>query len=116
MSFGSMATPQVSAQEAMSMLQLGSDLLDVREADEWQAGRAPGARHIPLQDLPQRLDVLDRDRTVLVICRSGRRSDSDTAYLRQAGFDARNVAGGMQAWQQVGGDVLTPTGDPGCVI
>ncbi|AHH93479.1 rhodanese-like domain-containing protein [Kutzneria viridogrisea] len=77
-------------------------LLDVREDDEWQAGHAPEALHIPLGDLTARLAEVPQDNEVYVICRSGGRSARATAYLNQNGWDATNVAGGMGAWAATG--------------
>jgi rhodanese-related sulfurtransferase len=80
-------------------------LLDVRENDEWTAGHAPGAVHVPIGQVAQRLDELAAafpDRPVHVVCRSGGRSARVTAYLTQAGWDAVNVDGGMRAWAASG--------------
>lgn len=82
---------------------IGDDLLlDVREDDEWSTGHAPGAVHIPLHDLPARLGELPADRPLAVVCRMGARSAQATAFLLQHRFAARNVTGGMLAWQQLG--------------
>ncbi|KMS83335.1 rhodanese-like domain-containing protein [Prauserella rugosa] len=84
----------------------GAVLLDVREADEWAAGHAPGAVHIPLGDLPASTDQLAElpdDRPVYVICRTGGRSARATMWLNSAGLvEAVNVAGGMKSWQTEG--------------
>jgi rhodanese-related sulfurtransferase len=80
-------------------------LLDVRENDEWAAGHAPQAVHVPMGQVPQRLDELATTfpgRPVYVVCRSGGRSARVTAYLAQAGWDAVNVDGGMRAWAAAG--------------
>jgi rhodanese-related sulfurtransferase len=89
-------------------------LLDVREPDEWAAGRAPGAVHIPLGELPDRLgelaelselsDVLadSGGGTVAVTCRGGGRSSRAVAWLTQQGYDVVNLDGGMKAWQAAG--------------
>jgi rhodanese-related sulfurtransferase len=80
-------------------------LLDVRENDEWTAGHAPGAVHVPIGQVAQRLDELAAafpDRPAHVVCRSGGRSARVTAYLTQAGWDAVNVDGGMRAWAASG--------------
>lgn len=82
--------------------ELPGTLLDVREDEEWQAGHAPGAVHVPLTELSTRLDELDLDRTVHVICRSGARSAQAVAWLNENGADAVNVAGGMNAWARNG--------------
>lgn len=78
----------------------GVVLLDVREDDEWAAGRAPQARHIPLGELPERLAELPEERPVVVVCRSGGRSARAVAFLLEQGYDAVNLTGGMLAWQE----------------
>ncbi|MFI5778518.1 rhodanese-like domain-containing protein [Nocardia sp. NPDC051570] len=85
-------------------------LLDVREDDEWRLGHAPGALHIPMTDVPARVDELDYDREIYVICRQGGRSMQVVQYLTHVGFDAFNVVGGMVAWQK-SGRPLTAEGD-----
>jgi rhodanese-related sulfurtransferase len=80
----------------------GPVLLDVREDDEWAAGHAPFARHIPMGELTGRLGELPQDGEVYVICRSGGRSARVTAYLNANGWDAVNVDGGMMAWAATG--------------
>ncbi|MFI9405669.1 rhodanese-like domain-containing protein [Nocardia sp. NPDC052316] len=77
-------------------------LLDVREDDEWQLGHAPGAVHIPMVDVPARVDELEYDVDLYVICRQGGRSLQVVEYLTHIGFDAIQVNGGMVAWQQAG--------------
>jgi rhodanese-related sulfurtransferase len=108
MSGSYLSEDEVSAVRARELVESGSAwLLDVREADEWAAGRAPGAHHIPLSELSARQDELPSDTQVLVICHSGGRSRMVTDALLQAHFPAANVAGGMVAWQASGGPVLT---------
>ncbi|WP_405487564.1 rhodanese-like domain-containing protein [Nocardia sp. NBC_00511] len=81
-------------------------LLDVREDDEWRLGHAPGAIHIPMVDVPARLDELDYDADIYVVCRQGGRSIQVVKYLNQIGFEAVDVAGGMVAWQHAGRPVV----------
>jgi rhodanese-related sulfurtransferase len=85
-------------------------LLDVREDDEWQAGHAPGATHIPLGQLGSRSVEVPKDQTVYVICRSGGRSARAAFALLGAGWDAINVAGGMQEWAAAGRPMTTDSG------
>ena len=80
-------------------------LLDVREDDEFKAGHIPGAEWIPLGQLSSRLDELPKDKTIVAVCRSGNRSAQATELLRQNGFDAHNMQGGMNSWVQAGFDV-----------
>lgn len=91
----------------------GAWLLDVREDDEWTAGYAPGARHIPLGQLGARTAEIPQDQVVYVICRSGARSARAAQALSAAGWDAINVAGGMQDWAAAGRPMTADSGsDP----
>ena len=89
-------------------------LLDVREDEEWAAGRAPGAVHAPMSRLRQ--DTVPRDRPVLVLCRVGGRSAAVTQALDQLGYDVVNVSGGMLAWSAAGLPVVRDDGRPGPVV
>lgn len=92
---------------------LGDDvLLDVREDDEWEAGHAPNALHIPMGELPERIGELDLDQTHYVICRSGGRSARVTAWMVQNGADAINVEGGMGAYARDGRPMESDSGRP----
>ncbi|RLK60128.1 rhodanese-like domain-containing protein [Actinokineospora cianjurensis] len=91
-------------------------LLDVREQDEWDAGHAPSAQHIPMGELTARLDELPADAQVFVICRSGGRSARVTQYLNGNGWDAVNVDGGMQTWSALGQPVVSASGQDPQVI
>ncbi len=85
--------PTVTPQQASD-----ETLLDVREHDEWNAGHAPHAVHIPLYELPDRLAEVPAHRPLSVVCRVGGRSSQATAWLLAQGVEARNVEGGMLAW------------------
>ena len=100
MGFGQLPQVEVASVPADALL------LDVREDDEWAAGRAEGALHIPMSEFVGRLGELteragDGER-VYVVCRVGGRSEQVTRYLRQQGMDAVNVDGGMLAWEAAG--------------
>ncbi|HJV81162.1 rhodanese-like domain-containing protein [Noviherbaspirillum sp.] len=95
----------VDVKQALQMKSQGALLLDVREADEYTSGHAPGSTLIPLGQLGARLKEIEgyRNKTVVLICHSGRRSAVATEMLRKAGFtDAKNVEGGMIAWERNG--------------
>lgn len=77
-------------------------ILDVREPHEFAAGHVPGATLIPLGQLSSRLSEIPKDKTVVAVCRSGNRSGQATELLRQRGFNAHNMRGGMNAWTQAG--------------
>lgn len=97
------STDAIEPAEARQHQTEGALLIDVREPDEWAAGHAPKARHIPLGQLEQQLGTLPRNRELLFICRSGARSAQAMATARRAGLTtARNVRGGLLAWQRAG--------------
>lgn len=78
----------------------GPVILDVREPVEYRSGHVPGARHIPLSTLADRMGDLDPARPVITYCKAGRRSRSAAALLLGAGFaDVRSMVGGMDAWE-----------------
>jgi thioredoxin 1 len=80
----------------------GGYVLDVREQEEYAGGHVPGAVHIPMNDVPQRLAEVPTDRRVLVVCQSGGRSRAITDYLQANGVDAVNVSDGTAGWAQRG--------------
>lgn len=94
------SVPTIDVDQAATITTGSADtvLLDVREQDEWDAGHAPHARHIPLGELPNRLSELPRQVRIACVCRSGNRSAHAVGWLLQQGFDAVNVSGGMQRW------------------
>jgi rhodanese-related sulfurtransferase len=70
----------------------------------------PGAKHVPMGELGARTSELPRDTTIVAVCRSGNRSDFVTHALRDAGFRAENLEGGMLAWVRAGLPVEPPDG------
>jgi rhodanese-related sulfurtransferase len=111
------AVPTVDVATAREQVESGAVLLDVREPVEWHTGHAAGAAWIPMGEIQARQAELPTDRPVVVICRSGNRSGTVTQALVQAGYDASNIAGGMQAWAAAGFPIVTETDDgrPGTV-
>jgi rhodanese-related sulfurtransferase len=95
---------ETSVQE-LNGLGEAAPIIDVREPDEWDGGHIAYARHIPLGELPDRLDALDGGTTYLV-CHSGARSSRACEYAAERGYDVVNVAGGMSAWAAAGYDVV----------
>lgn len=74
-------------------------LLDVREPLELATVSLPGAVHIPMLEIPARLDELDASRPVVVMCHAGQRSRQVAAYLAANGFEeVYNLSGGIDAW------------------
>jgi rhodanese-related sulfurtransferase len=102
--------PQLTpAQAGAALREEGALAVDVREIEEWEAGRMDGSVWIPLGELAARASELPRDRPLLIVCRTGARSAYAADALVAAGYDARNLAGGLQQW--VVADLpLEPTG------
>ncbi len=93
--------PEIDVTEAQRRIDDGAFFLDVREDDEYQAWRIPGAVLLPLSEFMARYQQeLPRDREIVIHCRSGRRSADATRFLRARGYDAVNVAGGIIAWEE----------------
>lgn len=74
-------------------------LLDVRDEDEFAEGHVPGSVNIPLPALRRDPSALPKDRPILAYCRVGQRGYYAVRFLRQRGYDARNVAGGILTWE-----------------
>lgn len=100
--------PEVSAVDAVSLVDDGALLLDVREADEWQAGHAPQAEHLPMSRIQHEYERLPTDRRIVCVCHVGARSAAVATALRNAGWDAVNLTGGMDAWARAGLPVVAP--------
>ncbi|MFJ7733259.1 rhodanese-like domain-containing protein [Lysinibacillus sp. NPDC097231] len=92
---------EISAKEVQQVLEQGQalNLIDVREVDEVEAGHIPGIIHIPLGLLEFRMHELDKNKSYVMICRSGGRSGRATQILESNGFDVSNMVGGMLAWE-----------------
>lgn len=101
--------PETDVAAVRALLEAGEPLLllDVREPWEWAQAHLPAAmgqvRHIPMNGLPERVAELPRDLPIVVFCAHGSRSYSVTHWLREQGYDARNLQGGITRWAQSGG-------------
>jgi rhodanese-related sulfurtransferase len=107
--------PEIDASDAEGRVDDGALVLDVREHDEWAAGRVDGSLHIPLGELGARQGEIPGDRALIVVCRSGPRSARATAVLVAADYDAVNLAGGLKAWERAGLPLVTDAGGGGTV-
>jgi rhodanese-related sulfurtransferase len=102
-------------ERAAELTGTGAEVIDVRRSYEWETGRIQGARHIEINELQGEAESIPRDRAVIFYCRSGSRSALAAAAFRQAGWDAYNLDGGLQAWVKDGreldprdGEVASP--------
>ncbi|WP_153506457.1 rhodanese-like domain-containing protein [Cumulibacter manganitolerans] len=93
--------PEISIDDTYRV-RASAQILDVRENDEVAEGMIPGALHIPMGQLQDRLSELDRSVPVIAVCRSGNRSATVADALGRAGFRADTMTGGMTAWRRAG--------------
>ena len=104
-----MLPANVTPQEAESHLKNGAVLFDVREQDEWDEMHVAASTLVPLASVGDRAAEFPRDRDVIVICRSGRRSGLAQEQLFALGYDrVSNLLGGILAWHDAGLPVVTP--------
>lgn len=94
--------PAVTVDQLPDPLPEGLTVLDVREPAEWAQAHVPGSVHIPLMDLPARVDELPTGGQLLVVCAVGARSARAVQFLVQHGHDAVNLDGGLVEWQSAG--------------
>ncbi len=95
------SVPETAARHAAGLPTIDFVLIDIRESDELEIARIDGAVHIPMGDLPSRINEMDvdEDTVIALLCRSGRRSLDATLYLHEQGLGgARSVAGGILWW------------------
>jgi rhodanese-related sulfurtransferase len=92
-------------------------LIDVRDSDEWAAGHAPDAHHVPMMEIPARIGEVPRERDVVVVCRVGARSAQVVAYLLNQGYErVANLDGGMIAWEAAGRPLVSEVRSPAIVL
>lgn len=95
--------PEVGPEEAKELLEQGALVVDVRETWELEQIRITDAVHIPLMELPRRMHELPRDRTLVMLCRSGGRSQQAARLLSASGYDdVLNLQGGILGWHHAG--------------
>lgn len=95
---------ELNPEELKQKLDAGEEftLLDVREPWERQTARIEPSAHIPMGDIPARVQELDPDGHIIVYCHHGVRSLNVTAWLRQQGFESvQSMRGGIDRWSRV---------------
>lgn len=94
---------EISVGEAYTKYQQGAFFIDVRTQEEWNEFHAPNTSLVPLDQLPARLSDLPRDREIVVVCRSGNRSQEGRDILLNAGFtNVTSMQGGLNEWRAAG--------------
>jgi rhodanese-related sulfurtransferase len=92
----------ITADELLERLERGEQMqvIDIRENDEVEAGMIPYALHIPMSEVVDRITEIDAESEAIIVCRSGRRSQSVCKFLYINGYtNATNMTGGMLAWK-----------------
>lgn len=101
--------PEIGAAELLAQMQAADRpnrlLLDCREHYERAQGFVPGSIHIPMNSIPARLDELDREKEIVVVCAHGNRSYGVAGWLNQQGYNATSLKGGIVDWQRRGGPI-----------
>lgn len=99
---------EISVAQAYEKYKAGVFLLDVRTQEEWEEYHAPNTTLIPLDELKDRLGELPKDQEIVVICRSGNRSQEGRDILLEAGFtNVSSMAGGLKEWKTAGYETVT---------
>jgi len=88
----------ITPEQAEALRSGGAQVIDVREDQEWDAGRIGGARHIALGEVAAQAQTIDRETPVVFYCRVGARSAMAADAFRRGGYDAYSLAGGLEAW------------------
>ena len=94
---------EIDVLEAQKRIEAGAVLVDVREPNEYAESHIPGSRLEPLSTFTETYDDLPKDKTLVMQCRSGARSERAARYLLEQGYtDVVNLTGGILAWQEAG--------------
>ncbi|HEU4995016.1 MAG TPA: rhodanese-like domain-containing protein [Gemmatimonadaceae bacterium] len=99
---------EISVKDAFALLHTTGDVvfLDVREPQEYNLGKIPGAVTIGRSNLEKHVEAeLPRDKTIIVYCSSGNRSAFAAVVLEEMGYDVRSLREGFSGWVAEGGDV-----------
>jgi rhodanese-related sulfurtransferase len=94
--------PEVTTAEAKALIQAGAEVVDVRTESEYAAGHIAGSRHVPLAEMQSEAAGLDRERPLIVYCRSGERSGLAADAFAASGWDAHSIQGGLLQWADDG--------------
>lgn len=104
-----MTVPEIDVTALAALHAAGATVIDVRNPDEYEAGHVPGARLIPLPEVPERVAEIPLGEPVYLICAVGGRSMRAAEFLTAQGADVTNIAGGTKGWIAAG--LPTTAGD-----
>ena len=104
---GSSLPASVSVDDAYQMYTEGTFVLDVRTVEEWNEYHAPNTTLIPLDELAARVNELPKDQPIVVVCRSGNRSQTGRDILLGAGLNATSMNGGLNTWRNSGYPIVS---------
>jgi rhodanese-related sulfurtransferase len=93
---------ELSPQRVQELVEAGAELIDVRTPEERSAAHIEGSRHIELEKVSGEAGSIDSDVPVVFYCKVGARSAMATEAFRAAGYDAYNLAGGINGWVEMG--------------
>lgn len=98
-----MEIEQIAPAEGLERQEAGWLMVDVREQNEWDAARIPGAIHVPLSELQNRFEEIPRDRELVLQCAGGFRSQQAAMFLAEQGYERMaNLAHGINGWARMG--------------
>ncbi|MDA8196050.1 MAG: rhodanese-like domain-containing protein [Actinomycetota bacterium] len=104
--------PEINPLQAYEAISNGTPIVDVREADEFDAGHIADAISLPLSTISESYREMSLPETLIINCRSGARSARATEFLRSIGYNAYNLTGGVIAWTHAGLPIETSDGRP----
>lgn len=95
--------PRLTPQEAREkVLSKEAVIVDVRQKQEWSAGRIPGSTHIPMNRLEKQFEKLPKEKEIILVCRSGSRSSMAAKSLTGDGYKVADIKGGVHLWTREG--------------
>ena len=103
-------TRSLTPEDAAAAIDAGATVVDVRDADEYEAGHIAGATHIPFENLQAEAAALDQGERLILYCRTGDRSGAAVDAFAASGYDAVNIEGGLEAWAEAGQPLEPPDG------
>jgi len=96
-----MACEELTASQLKAKSKITIQLIDVREKEEFLSQHISGSKNIPLSRLAQEINKLNKNKEIILICRSGKRSKLACEFLKEKGYNVKNLSGGILAWHEL---------------